>query len=96
MKNLKPLGSTLALPHRTAATLEQWNFPCFSSNDRVVARSLKKGLDYFGEEIDNVLLSFLISINDENGQSFRSRQTSILMYRTPLSIMLDHSSSSWD
>jgi len=61
------LGSTLALPHwhrhGTSATLEQWNFPCFSSNDIAVAISL----DYFGEEIDYYfLLGFLISINDEN------------------------------
>ena len=49
------------------------------SDDRAVAsRIFEKGLDYFGDEIDYVLryLSFLISINDENSKSFRSRQTS--------------------
>ena len=49
------------------------------SDDRTVAsRIFERGLDFFGDEIDYVLryLSFLISINDESSESFRSRRTS--------------------
>ena len=64
-------SSTVALPHLTAATLELSRVPLITEQ---LHDLWKKGLDYFGNEIDYVLL--YLSINNENSTFFQSRQTS--------------------
>ena len=64
-------SSTVALSHLTAATLKLSRVPLITEQ---LHDLWKKGLDYFGNEIDYVLL--YLSINNENSTFFQSRQTS--------------------
>jgi hypothetical protein len=42
------------------------SYPCFSSDDRAVARFLKKGLDYFGEEISMMKIVSLFDLKPQS------------------------------